>query len=183
MTALLLMDFQQMVVDSYAVDMDALLSQVQRLAVAARSSGAMVIHVIVGFQPGYPEVSAKNSVFSGLKAAGFLAAGDPAAEIHPEITPQHLDDLWRLRRCCRPLPITYAALTVETLKLWRMSWTDQASGAEMLPPNSQKVFTTSVQSQNKSALLPARKILSRMPATIPLAHKPTLPTLNQWHRR
>jgi nicotinamidase-related amidase len=88
MTALLLMDFQRMVVDSYAVDKEALLGRVKRLAVAARNSGAMVIHVVVGFQLGYPEISERNSVFSSLKAAGLLAEGDPTAEIYPELTPQ-----------------------------------------------------------------------------------------------
>src|ERR1700722_8160003 len=87
MTALLLMDFQRMVVDSYAVDKEALLGRVKRLAVAARNSGAMVTHVVVGFQLGYPEVSGQNSVFSSLKAAGLLATGDPTAEIYPELTP------------------------------------------------------------------------------------------------
>ena len=77
MTALLLMDFQRMAVDSYAADKGALLGRVKRLAVAARNSGAMVIHVVVGFQLGYPEVSERNSVFSSVKAAGLLATGDP----------------------------------------------------------------------------------------------------------
>jgi nicotinamidase-related amidase len=36
MTALLLMDFQRTVVDSYAVDKEALVGRVKRLAVAAR---------------------------------------------------------------------------------------------------------------------------------------------------
>jgi nicotinamidase-related amidase len=48
----------------------------------------MVIHVVVGLQLGYPEVSGQNSVFSSLKAAGLLATGDPAAEIYPKLTPQ-----------------------------------------------------------------------------------------------
>jgi nicotinamidase-related amidase len=87
MTALLLMDFQRMAVDSYAVDKAALLGRVKRLAMAVRSCGAMVIHVVVGFQLGYPEVSGRNSVFSSLKAAGLLATGDPSAKIHPELTP------------------------------------------------------------------------------------------------
>lgn len=87
-TALLLMDFQRMVVDSYAVDKAALLDRVKRLAATARNSGAMVIYVVVGFQPGYPEISGRNSVFSSLKAAGLLAAGHPSGEIHPELTPQ-----------------------------------------------------------------------------------------------
>jgi nicotinamidase-related amidase len=87
-TALLLMDFQKMVVDSYVVDKEALLGRVKRLAVKARNSGTRVIYVVVGFQPGYPEVSARNPVFSSLKAAGLLAAGHPSAEIHPALIPQ-----------------------------------------------------------------------------------------------
>jgi nicotinamidase-related amidase len=87
-TALLLMDFQRMVVDSYAVDKVALLDRVKRLAATARNSGAMVIYVVVGFQRGYPEISARNSVFSSLKASGLLATGHPTGEIHPELTPQ-----------------------------------------------------------------------------------------------
>lgn len=51
MTALLLMDFQRMVVDSYAIDKEALLGRVKRLAAAARNSGVIVIHVVVGFEP------------------------------------------------------------------------------------------------------------------------------------
>jgi hypothetical protein len=38
-----------MVVDSHGVDKEALLGRVGRLAVAARNSGAIVIHVVVGF--------------------------------------------------------------------------------------------------------------------------------------
>jgi nicotinamidase-related amidase len=87
-TALLLMDFQRMVVDSYAVDKEALLGRVKRLAVGARNCGAMVIHVVVGFQLGYPEVSGRNPVFSSPKAARLLATGDSTAEIYPELAPQ-----------------------------------------------------------------------------------------------
>jgi nicotinamidase-related amidase len=97
-TALLLMDFQRMVVDSYAVDKEALLDRVKRLAEAARNSGAMVIHVVVSFQLGYPEVSGQNSVFSNLKAAGLLALGDPWVEIYPELTPQPGDVVVRKQR-------------------------------------------------------------------------------------
>lgn len=97
-TALLLMDFQRMVVDSYAVDKEALLDRVKRLALAVRNSGAMMIHVVVSFQLGYPEVSGQNSVFSNLKAAGLLALGDPAVEIYPELTPQPGDVVVRKQR-------------------------------------------------------------------------------------
>jgi nicotinamidase-related amidase len=92
------MDFQRMVVDSYAIDKEALLGRVKRLAVAARNSGAMAIHVVVGFQLGYPEVSGQNAVFSNLKTAGLLALGDPTAEIDPELTPQPGDVVVRKQR-------------------------------------------------------------------------------------
>ena len=61
-----------------------------RIARTVIRSTAVFEHsvLVVGFQPGYPEVSAKNSAFRGLKAAGFLATGDRTAEIYPEITPQ-----------------------------------------------------------------------------------------------
>jgi hypothetical protein len=67
MTALLLMDFQRMVVDSYATDKEALLGRVKRLAVAARNSGAMVIHVAVGFQqrPGPRGASIRHNARRG----------------------------------------------------------------------------------------------------------------------
>jgi nicotinamidase-related amidase len=97
-TAILLMDFQRMAVDSYAVDKEALIGGVKRLAVTARNSGAMVIYVVVGFQLGYPEVSRQNSVFSSLKAAGVLATEDPMAEIYPELTPQPGDVLLTKQR-------------------------------------------------------------------------------------
>jgi nicotinamidase-related amidase len=90
-TALLLMDFQRAVVDSYAVDKERLLDRVKRLAVASRNSGAMVIHVVVGFQLGFPEVSVRNSTFSRIKGARLFVEGDPAAETHPELAPQSGD--------------------------------------------------------------------------------------------
>jgi nicotinamidase-related amidase len=54
----------------------------------ARQVGIPVIYVVVRFRPGYPEVSARNKIFSGLKAAGRLAEGTPGAEIHASVAPQ-----------------------------------------------------------------------------------------------
>jgi len=46
-----------------------------------------VIYVVVGFRPGYPEVSDRNATFSGLKASGAFAAGAENTRIHPAIAP------------------------------------------------------------------------------------------------
>jgi nicotinamidase-related amidase len=43
--------------------------------------------VVVGFRPGYPEVSDRNATFNGLKASGVFAAGAENAKIHPAVTP------------------------------------------------------------------------------------------------
>jgi nicotinamidase-related amidase len=42
-----------------------------------------VIHVVVAFRPGHPEVSPRNPPFSALKANGMLVAGSEGAAIHP----------------------------------------------------------------------------------------------------
>ena len=50
---------------------------------AARKAGAAVMHIVVRFKSGHPEVSARNKMFSEVKKAGFLVEGTPIAEIHP----------------------------------------------------------------------------------------------------
>ncbi|SAL54666.1 isochorismatase hydrolase [Caballeronia udeis] len=53
------------------------------LIATARNAGMVVIHVVVAFRPGHPEVSPRNPVFSVLKANGMLVAGSEGAAIHP----------------------------------------------------------------------------------------------------
>ena len=43
----------------------------------------MVIHVVVAYRPGYPEVSPRNPQFRWLKANGMALAGSEGAAIHP----------------------------------------------------------------------------------------------------
>jgi nicotinamidase-related amidase len=43
----------------------------------------MVVHVVVAFRPGHPEVSPGNPLFSWVKANGIAAAGTEGAAIHP----------------------------------------------------------------------------------------------------
>jgi nicotinamidase-related amidase len=87
-TAVLAMDFQRAIVEGYVADQAALLGRTAKLLAAARGAGVRVIHVVVGFRPGYPEVSDRNLAFSGVKATGRFAADDPAAAIHPDLALQ-----------------------------------------------------------------------------------------------
>jgi nicotinamidase-related amidase len=83
--ALLVMDYQ---VDTLTRFMTAAQSAdaiacVPDLIAWARDAGMMVIHVVVAFRPGHPELSPRNTVFSAVKANGMLVAGSEGAAIHP----------------------------------------------------------------------------------------------------
>ena len=83
--ALLVMDYQ---VDTLTRFMTAAQSNdavacVPDLIAMARDAGMLVIHVVVAFRPGHPEVSPRNALFSALKANGMAAAGSEGAAIHP----------------------------------------------------------------------------------------------------
>jgi nicotinamidase-related amidase len=96
-TALLAMDFQNFIVDSYGDDMAALLARARTLLAAARQAGALVIYVAVRFRPGYPEISPDNAMFSGIKNAGLLLEGESGADIHAAVAP-HDGDLMVTKR-------------------------------------------------------------------------------------
>jgi nicotinamidase-related amidase len=83
--ALLVMDCQ---VDTLTRFMSAaqsagVIARVPDLLATARDAGMMVIHIVVAFRPGHPEISPRNLGFSALKANGMLAAGSEGAAIHP----------------------------------------------------------------------------------------------------
>jgi nicotinamidase-related amidase len=86
-SALLVMDFQVRVVANYATDAAPLIERTSSLIAAARGAGMRVIYVVVGFRPGYPEISARNSTFTGLKSSGAFADAEQT-EIHPAVAPQ-----------------------------------------------------------------------------------------------
>jgi nicotinamidase-related amidase len=81
-SALLVMDFQTPVVEHYATGQDALLASTAEMIAAARRTGMRVIYVVVGFRPGFPEVSARNQSFSAIKTSGGIAT-----DIHPRVAP------------------------------------------------------------------------------------------------
>ena len=83
--ALLVMDYQVDALTRFmttAQSADAI-ACVPDLIAMARDAGMMVIHVVVAFRPGHPEVSPRNPLFSALKANGMAVAGSEGAAIHP----------------------------------------------------------------------------------------------------
>jgi len=88
-SALLVMDFQNAIVENNAPEAGraALLANAAALLRAARAAQMAVIHVMVGFRPGHPEVSARNRLFSAARQRGLYVLGDPGTAIHAEVAP------------------------------------------------------------------------------------------------
>jgi nicotinamidase-related amidase len=62
---------------------------VRSLAVlqAARSAGTQVVHIVVNFREGYPEISDLNKAFRAIKERGNTPPKDPLSLIVPELAP------------------------------------------------------------------------------------------------
>jgi nicotinamidase-related amidase len=86
-SALLVMDFQAGVLQGNVPDAESLLGRTAGLIAAARKAGVPVVYVVVGFRPGYPEVSPRNKAFGTVKENGRFLPGAPGTEIHPAVAP------------------------------------------------------------------------------------------------
>lgn len=87
--ALLVMDYQPTIL-GIAQDADGLIAKAKTVIAAARAKGLPVIYIQVGFRPGHPEISPRNPMFSGIKAAGRLTLDNPGTDIDPRVG--RLDD-------------------------------------------------------------------------------------------
>lgn len=88
-TAVLSMDLQAGIVSRYLKDADAMLGRARDVLERARSAGCLVIHVHVGFRPGFPEISERNPLFGAIKKSPdyqkmFEGGG---AAIHSAVAP------------------------------------------------------------------------------------------------
>ena len=92
-SALLVMDIQPGIIDRLP-DPAAFLARATEVVRAARSHAIPVIHVVVGFRPGLPEVSAQNQAFSSLKQQPPAYVTEP----RPAITPEGSDVVVTKRR-------------------------------------------------------------------------------------
>ena len=98
-TAVLIMDYQNGILASYPEPLRArLLNDAQPLLGAARQAGLPVIYIRVAFRPGYPEVSDRNKLFSGIRSAGALQEGTDSAQLCEEVAPKAGDVVITKRR-------------------------------------------------------------------------------------
>jgi len=80
--ALLVMDVQPGVLSRVA-NPDEYLGKVKQAVEAAHRHHVQVIYVIVGFRPGFPEVSARNKSFGAIKESALAGMIEPRPVIDP----------------------------------------------------------------------------------------------------
>jgi nicotinamidase-related amidase len=88
-TAVLSMDMHSGIVALYVSDREAFTSRAASLLGYCRGRGVMVIHVQVGFRPGFPEISPRNSLFNAIRESPErqkLFQGN-TGKIHPAVAP------------------------------------------------------------------------------------------------
>jgi nicotinamidase-related amidase len=87
-SALLVMDFQTAVVEMVPTEKEVLLARTAKLVESARTAGMRVIYVVVGFRPGYPELSPGNQIFAPIRENGRFAEGSAGMEVHAAVAPK-----------------------------------------------------------------------------------------------
>ena len=96
-TALLVMDFQQGVVERLGDH--GVVNAARRSIEAARKAGVLVVYVRVAFRDGYPEVAASNRTFAAITAgSASFTEDDPATRIHRDLEPREDEPIVVKRR-------------------------------------------------------------------------------------
>jgi nicotinamidase-related amidase len=86
-TALLVMDLQADIVARIGDQAAPLIERAAGLVAAARKAQLSIIHVVVGFRPGYPELSPRNASFAAVAQNGRFVVTTPGADIVPAVRP------------------------------------------------------------------------------------------------
>ena len=99
-TALLVMDTQTSILQSFPEDTSSFVSRVAQAIAKARAKNIPVIYVVVAFRPGTPEIAAGNKVFQAVKGRGDWSTAFAAnwKAIDPALAPQEQDIVVEKRR-------------------------------------------------------------------------------------
>ena len=87
-TAVLAMDFQERIVSMNAMAKErGVIQKAKAVLDNARGAGLPIIHIVIQFREGYPEVSYRNRMFSGVKQMGLFVIGQEETKIHKDLAP------------------------------------------------------------------------------------------------
>lgn len=81
-SALLIMDVQPNIVSRFG-NQDAFVEKANRAANTAREKGLPILFIVVGFRPGFPEISDHNKSFSNAKREKPVGMVEPSPVIAP----------------------------------------------------------------------------------------------------
>lgn len=96
-TALLVMDMQVGILKNFSAA-PQLLNNVSRAIDTAREKGVQVIYVVVGFRPGFPEISSNNKGFSTSRERFAAMNMDDFMRVHADISPENEEPTITKRR-------------------------------------------------------------------------------------
>jgi nicotinamidase-related amidase len=120
-TALLVMDYQAEIVAMFGDKLAPMLERAATLIAAAHKAHVPVIYVVVGFRPGYPELSPRSASFATVAQSGRFLSATPGADIAPAVRPQAGDIVVVKRRVSAfagtDLEIILRAKGIDTLLL------------------------------------------------------------------
>jgi nicotinamidase-related amidase len=87
-SAVLVMDFQASILDMVGQAATATLDRAAAVVGAARAAGVPVFYVVIGFRPGYPELSARNPMYGRIVPSGRFITQLPGDDVHPALKPR-----------------------------------------------------------------------------------------------
>jgi nicotinamidase-related amidase len=90
-TAVLVMDLQADIVGMLGDKATAVVERAAGVIAAARKVHIPIIYVVVGFRPGYPEISERNRSFATVSQSGRFLIGTPGTDIAPAVRPEERD--------------------------------------------------------------------------------------------
>lgn len=96
-TVVLSMDFQNDIVANFVPTDPDLLARAARVLEAARAASIPVVHVVVQFRPGHPEVG-NRGIFTMVRDGNRLVEGTTGAAIHDAVAPKDGDVVVTKRR-------------------------------------------------------------------------------------
>lgn len=124
-TAVLSMDCQAGIVSIYTREAkDTFLARVANVLNHARAAGMTIIHIQVGFRPGFPEISSRNALFGAVKASEQHQQlfREPLGAIPDAIAPKDNDIVITKRRVSAfagtDLAVILRAKDIDTLVLF-----------------------------------------------------------------
>jgi nicotinamidase-related amidase len=96
-TIVLVMDYQNDIVNNYVPADGGMLSRAARVIESARAAAIPIVYVAVQFRPGHPE-AADRGLFKMLRGTNRLVEGTEGAAIHPAVAPRPGDVVVTKRR-------------------------------------------------------------------------------------